>query len=463
MALKIKKNKNFIDRSIDWGMHLWEYFNQGVWEDPRRNWKINLVKTLNLSMRSFLNSQLWIRAASLTYNTVLAIVPALALIFAICRGFGFQNLLENQLHQYFPAQSDIISLGLRFVDSYLDNASEGLFVGVGILFLLWTLFSLLGNVEDAFNDAWNVKQSRTWWRKLTDYTAIFFVLPILLICSSGITVMMSSALQYILPWEGLKGAVTWLLDSASVVLIWLFFTGTYLLIPNTSVRFVNALFAGIITGTGFLVLQWIFVTGQMYVAKYNAIYGSFSFLPLLLIWLQLVWLITLAGASVCYAMQNMSNLSYINKVDNISISYREQVALAVMTVIAQDFDKGLEAPTVSSIARHYCLPINLVTLVVNRLQECGLIREIAIRPEFKEAALVPSMSTSRFTVGGVLNSLDSRGDSGFIPGFGKRFEEVIRLYSRIGSRNENIAGETLLTSISIAKPTGDVTPSGQEA
>lgn len=252
MTQETKENTGFIDRAVNWGIRLWEYFNQGVWEDPRRNWKISLVKTLNLSMRSFLNSQLWVRAAALTYSTVLAIVPALALVFAICRGFGFQNLLEDNLHHYFLAQSDIISLGLKFVDSYLDNASEGIFVGVGILFLLWTLFSLMGNVEESFNDAWNVKAPRSWWRKLTDYTAIFFVLPILLICSSGITVLMSSALQYIIPWDGLKGAISWILDSLSVVLIWLFFTGTFLLIPNTAVKFKNALVSGIITAPVFL-------------------------------------------------------------------------------------------------------------------------------------------------------------------------------------------------------------------
>lgn len=123
----------------------------------------------------------------------------------------------------------------------------------------------------------------------------------------------------------------------------------------------------------------------------------------------------LGRASVCYALQNMASLSYINKVDNISIGYREQVALAVMTVIARDFDKGEDAPTVSSIAHDYCLPINLVTVVTGRLQECDLIKEIAIKSELKEPGLVPSMSTGHFTVAGVLNKLDSRGDSGFIP------------------------------------------------
>ena len=131
------------------GLALWNYCYTDVWSDTRNTWKVNVVKTLNLSSRAFFNADLQTRAAALTYNTLLAIVPAMALLFAIGRGFGFQNLLQNQLFNYFPAQSKAIEAALSFVDSYLAQASEGVFVGVGIVLLLWTLISLLGNVEKA--------------------------------------------------------------------------------------------------------------------------------------------------------------------------------------------------------------------------------------------------------------------------------------------------------------------------
>ncbi len=114
-----------------------------------------------------------------------------------------------------------------------------------------------------------------------------------MICSAGLSLLMSSTLQSIIDVDFLRPAVNWALDAASYVFTALFFTGAYMMIPNAKVRFGNAIVAGAFVALAFQVLQWIFVTGQMYVTKYNAIYGSFSFLPLMLIWLQLVWLFTL--------------------------------------------------------------------------------------------------------------------------------------------------------------------------
>ena len=239
---------------------------------------------------------------------MLAVVPALALILAIGRGFGLQEVLENELIDSFESQRDVLVKAFDFVDSYLSQSSEGIFVGVGIAMLLWTLISILGSVEQAFNDIWGVKNGRSIWRKLTDYLAIFLILPVLMICASGITVFVSANLQQLLPFDFVTPLLKWLLDFASLVFIWLFFTGVYMLIPNTKVKFKNAFVAGMFAGTGFMILQWLFITGQIYVSKYNAIYGSFAFLPLLLIWLQLVWVISLAGGVICYASQIFSNI-----------------------------------------------------------------------------------------------------------------------------------------------------------
>lgn len=434
------------------GERAWNYFNMGVWEDSRHTWRVGLVKTLNLSMRSFLNSQLWVRAASLTYNTVLAIVPALALVFAICRGFGFQNLLESQLHHYFPAQGEALTEGLKFVDSYLNTSSEGVFVGAGIIFLLWTLFSLMSNVEDAFNEAWNVKTGRTLWRQITDYTAIFFLLPVLMICSSGITIVMSTTLQTILPWGFLQSALSWILDLVSLALIWLFFTGTFLLIPNTRVKFRNAFIAGIFAGTGFIILQWIFVTGQMYVARYNAIYGSFSFVPLLLIWLQLVWLLTLAGAVVCYAMQNIYNISYLERVAHISTAYSRRVSLAVMSVVVNAFRNGLTPPTPSAISHDYGLPANLVSPIAYRLTKCGMLRMTIPAKSDGEPGLLPAVALDSLTVSKVLIALDSEGTSDFIPNFAKCFPEIDTVMAAIGQAVDKVDGDTLVQSLKINKP-----------
>ena len=105
---------------------------------------------------------------SLTYSTVLAIVPAIALLVAIGRGFGLQDYLQEELYNFFPSQHKAISTALSFVDSYLTEASQGIFVGIGILFLLWTVISLLSYIEDAFNTIMDIRRQRSFYQKITD-------------------------------------------------------------------------------------------------------------------------------------------------------------------------------------------------------------------------------------------------------------------------------------------------------
>ena len=257
------KTPSRLDRLIQRGQALYVYCTTGVWTDRRNNWRVNTVKTLNLTVNSFFDSDLQSTACAMTYRTVLALVPLLALAFAVCRGFGFETLLKDQLYTYFPSQHKALETGLRFVDSYLAQASEGIFVGVGIVFLLWTVISLLMNVEASFNKIWNVKKGRTIWRQVTDYLCILIILPILMICSSGIKMFLDTALKRLLPYEILTPAMTFLFECVSFLLIVLFFAGTYMLIPNTKVRFRNAFFSGALAATAYSVLQWLFVTGQM--------------------------------------------------------------------------------------------------------------------------------------------------------------------------------------------------------
>ena len=403
-----EKRPNLFTRIADKGVRIYRYVSGGVWSDTRRSWMIDLIKTLNLSVRSFLNSDLQNRASALTYQTLLAVVPALALLFAIGRGFGFQNLLQTQLFSSFPAQAEALKAAftsLKFVDSYLAQSSEGIFVGIGIVFLLWTLISLISSVEDSFNRIWGIEHGRSFWRKITDYTAICLILPVLMICSSGITLLMSTTIQKVLPFDFLSPLVSTLLDFSSVILVWFFFAGSYMLIPNTKVKFKNALIAGIIAGTSFVILQWLFLSGQIYVTRYNAIYGSFSFLPLLLIWLQLVWLITLSGAV-----------------------------------------KGMKPLTNRQIAVEYQLPISLVTASTNRLASEGIILHVATKPGSDVFALTPAVNPAEFTLGELLRRMVGHGSDNFIPNFDKNFRRVNLTLSMLE------ADKILVSSLTINHP-----------
>lgn len=450
-----KMMKEQFDRIIARAADLWAYCSSGVWTDTRRNFKVNVVKTINLTIRSFLDVDLQSTACALTYRLLLAIVPIFALIFAIGRGFGFQNILTTQLFSYFPAQRQALETAFRFVDSYLSQTSEGIFVGIGLLFLFWTLISLTSSVEDAFNRIWGVKSGRSWFRKITDYTAIFLILPVLMVCSSGLTVFMSSTLQEAIPFKFMTPVVGLLFDFASVAFTWLFFTGVYMLLPNTKVRFPHALMSGILAGMAYQILQWLFVSGQLYVTKYNAIYGGFAFLPLLLIWLQLVWVITLAGAVLCYSAQNIMTYSFSSDVRNISARYRRCVVVAVMAVIAQRFRRNLPPLCQADLEASFGFPNRLLSDTITELEEIGMLCRTSAgggdRHDFNSgsAPIQPARDINGLTIGTVLDALDTHGSNKFVPGFTRHFSKIEAAIADIDAATSTRAATIPLTDIDI--------------
>lgn len=425
----------------------WEYCTHGVWSDTRNSWQVDLLKTLNLSIASFLDRGIQSRAAALTYKTLLAIVPLLALIFAIGRGFGFQNIIESQFMSYFPAQQEVVETTLTMVESYLKQSSQGWFFGVGIVMLLWTLISLLMNVEQAFNTVWGIKRGRGLWRKVSDYTAIFMILPVLMICSSGLSIFVSSILQNAIEGDILTPAIMLSLKIAKYIFTWLLFAGAYMLIPNTKVKFKNALIAGVLAGSAFILLQWLVMSGQVSVSKYNAVYGSFAFIPFLLIWLHFSWVVCLAGAVICYSSQNIFRFSFSHEIKNISVDYRRRVTLIVMAVIVKRFCRR-EAPIETSDFTRYNLPPRLVADVVQDLVEAGMVSQVVV-DEDKAPGLQPAVDVSGLTIGEVLRALDGSGHSDFITSFNDRFASVIKSIDGVTEAMYAVADDTLIKDLNI--------------
>ena len=213
-----------------------QYCWTGVWREPHNTMKIRVIKTISLAVRSFMDRGLQTQSASL--------------LFAIGRGFGFQDLLESSLLSSFPAQRQAIQTGLKFVDSYLKEASSGIFVGVGILMLLWTLVSLLSTIEQAFNTVWDIKKDRNIYQKITDYIAICLLVPVLMICSSGVSIFMSTIVQNNVQLAFLSPVINVALEASPVILAWMAFSLSYFLIPNTKVQFKYAAIAGLLCAIG---------------------------------------------------------------------------------------------------------------------------------------------------------------------------------------------------------------------
>ena len=240
-------------------------------------------------------------ACALTHRTLLALVPFFAMMFAIARGFNVQNFLLDQLTQRFASQRDFIVRAVSFVDSYLEHTTDGVFIGVGIVALIVTLYFLLNAVERSFNTIWDCPE-RTFARKFTDYTSILFWVPVLMIAAFGISVWIDSGIRsfFLLPNISTIAEIALrVLNFAIQVVV---FTLLMKYMPNTNVRLRYALFSGVVCSISFELLQMLF-SFSLYVSSYNAVYGSFAYIPLFLLWVQFSWLICLVGAQLASAAQ----------------------------------------------------------------------------------------------------------------------------------------------------------------
>ena len=248
------------------------------------------------------------QAAALTYSTLLAIVPMLAVVFAIARGFGYNKYIEVWFRQMLSSQPQIADVLVGFVNSYLVHTKSGIFLGVGLVFMLYTVLMLVNNIEETFNQIWQVNSSRPVVRSVTNYLALFFLFPILVIVSTGMSVFLVTIAKQMDGYEVLGPMVRKLLDLSPYMMLSLFFILIYKYMPNTKVKLSSAIVPGILAGIAMQLLQLFYIHSQIWVTGYNAIYGSFAALPLFMLWVQISWTICLFGVQLTYTNQNLHRI-----------------------------------------------------------------------------------------------------------------------------------------------------------
>ena len=275
-----------------------------------------------------------LRASALTFYSLLSVVPIVAMAFGVAKGFGFQNTMENFIMNNFKGQEEVMNWVINLSNLYSKRYREGLLAGIGLVVLIWSVMQVLNNIESSFNAIWQIKKSRSFFRKVSDYLSIMLIGPLLIIVSSSVMVYISTRVQSVAQsidmFQVISPVFQNLLRFVPYALIWLLFTLVYIILPNTRVIFKYALVAGIIAGTGFQVLQWGYIHFQIGVTKYSAIYGTFAALPLFLIWLQLSWLIVLLGAEISFAYQNVKE--YAMEAESLHISPHNKRILSLLIV-----------------------------------------------------------------------------------------------------------------------------------
>lgn len=445
-GMKLDKIKN---KSIS----LWKFVTEDIWrvtqnEVTKKRFSLyNVIKVIYITADKFTTDRITNRASALTYSTLLAIVPILAILFAIARGFGFSNLVENQLIGLFGGVNETTETLLAFVDSYLAEARSGIFIGVGLVLLLWTVLNLTNNIEITFNQIWQVKKQRSMYRKVTDYFSMFLLIPILLVLSGGISIFTTTVLREIEDYLLLGSFAQFLLKLLPYVLVWFMFTGLYIFMPNTKVKFKYAFVAGIIAGTVFQIFQFLYINGQIWVTKYNAIYGSFAAIPLLLLWLQMSWTICLIGVELSYASQNVHTYSFEKDTKNISRRYRDFIAILIMSLITKRFANNEKPYSAEELSEQNQIPIALTRQVLFQLQEINLIHEVMTDEKSDDITYQPSMDINKLNVAVLLDRIDKFGSEEFKIDKENAFNDEWKFLLTIKEEYYSCAGKVLLKDL----------------
>ena len=399
------------------------FFNTTLWSmaltkksGRQRAW-IKLLRVLVLAVRGFREDKVSLRASALTVFTLLAVVPLVALAFGIAKGFGLKTYMEDQIRNLvagtdLPGQEQMLDQIIQFANSFLDNTSGGIIAGIGLVILLWSVFKVFSNIESSFNAIWQIRKSRSWFRKFSDYFSLMLIGPIAVILSSSAMIFIQTQIEQIIDrleyLNFLSPVILFLVQLIPCVLIWLLFTFLYVFMPNTRVRFRSALIGGLVAGTAFVITQHVFINFQIGVSRYNAIYGSFAALPLFLIGMQISWLIVLFGAELSFADQNIQRYEFESDIDNMSIYSRKLIAVVITHLLVQNFTKAEEPLTAEEISHRLRIPIRLVRKILFDLVECRILSEI-VSPNTKERAYQPGQDVDNLTIAYVLEQLEHHG------------------------------------------------------
>jgi membrane protein len=299
-----------------------------------------------------------------------------------------------------------------FAESMLEVTRGGVIAGIGLVILFWSVINVLSHIEASLNDIWEIKESRTWGRKFSDYLAIMILSPLLIVLSSSVTVFITTQITLLTEQIKLLGMIspliTWSLKLIPYVLIWILFTIIYVLMPNTKVKLKAGLLAGIIAGTIFQIVQWGYISFQIGAARYNAIYGSFAALPLFLLWVQVSWWVVLFGAELSFAHQNVSTYEYEPDSRRVSPAYKKLLTLQVAHLLIKNFANGERPLTDTEIRAQLKMPIRLVHTILYDLVQSRVISETRTS-EDRQFAYQPARDINTVTIKYVIDAIDQNG------------------------------------------------------
>ena len=424
---------------ISWILDLIKRLNDAIWHTPLseiskgKTFIFKQLRIILLAARGFSNDKVSLQASALTFYSLLSVIPIAAIVFAIAKGFGLDKNLEQLIIDKFQSEQEVLNWLLQNATNAIEKTRGGYIAGIGVIILFWSAMSLLNHIESSFNHIWQIRSSRPWYRKFTDYLTIMLIAPVFIILSSSITVFISTELTDYMTkapiLDFFKPVISFLFRFAPYFLSWITLTILFIIMPNAKVKFVPALISGIIAGTILQGIQWLYIDLQFGITKLSAIYGSFAAVPLFIIWIQTSWIVVLLGAEISFANQNISRYELESEALNISNYQKRALVLMIMHIIIRNFIMGEKPISAEYIAVNLKIPVRLSRDILQDLSNANLV-SIIHENEEKERLYQPALDVNRLTVSYVFSRLDKKGVEQIMVIRNKDYEKIISMLEK---------------------------------
>jgi membrane protein len=391
-----------------------------------------------LVIQSFSKNRCPVRAAALSYATLLALIPLLAVAISVTSSLlksegedRIEQFVQRSINTVVPPaavetnsvenQGPVLETNVvagagneRIVSAqkkaamaihgFIQNTRSGTLGIIGMLLLVWVAIRMIANVEATFNDIWGITRGRSWLMRIVMYWTVITLGPLLIAGALGLSggSHFQATKQFVEQMPLVGGLVFHLLP---VVVVWFTFTLIYLTVPHTKVKFKAAFTGGVVGGTLWH-LNNIF--GFLYVSRvvtYSKIYGGLGLVPVFMAGIYLSWLILLFGAQVAYAFQNRQSYLQEKLVENVNQRGREFIALRLMTLIGQCFQRGETAPTLQQMSLEIGIPTKLVQQVLQPLISARIVTEIT----GADNAFVPARPLTDINAHHILRAMRTQG------------------------------------------------------
>jgi membrane protein len=400
------------------GLNIKRFVKEDLWllhEQKLPPVKASIIKSLKIALlaaQDFSRDLCPLRASALTLYSLLSIVPVIAMLFGVAKGFGFEKMLEQRLLEQAPEQDTLVLQLISFAQNLLDSTKGGVVAGIGTVVLFWTVANVIGNIEESFNAIWKIDQGRTLSRKFSDYLSLMLLAPVLLIASGSITVFLNTKVTWLMTVIQLSDYGVWLVIKALGLLPLLLMIGlfsfTFIFMPNHKINVRAGIIAGIVTGVMYHLLQWAYLSLQIGASSYNAIYGSFAALPLFVVWLQTGWMVVLFGCEMAFFLQNYEIYRNNNRYSDLSLSLKKVIALQITHLIIKHFSHLNNPLTAAEIATRLVIPIAIIQPILVTLIASHIIVEFKNQDD-RDEVYQPAVDVNLLTIAYVINALEQCG------------------------------------------------------